>query len=159
MKYRSITTSPSETMRQKAKKFYVLEIGSIYYVFSINDPSRKHCRTFLKLFNFLYVSSSFRTAIMAVHNFLSFSLISNIWLLHYHPSCSCSAISLHILGCIKRGYLLLRKEERNTKMVTTHEIVVSSAQLDLDYTVINHQTVWKDWIETMGMYFMALNIR
>lgn len=53
----------------------------------------------------------------------------------------------------------MRKEERNTKMVATHEIAVSSAQLDLEYTVINHQTVWKDWIETMRMYFMALNIR
>lgn len=29
----------------------------------------------------------------------------------------------------------------------------------MDSTVTNHQKVWEGWIETMGLYFIAMNIR
>lgn len=40
-------------------------------------------------------------------------------------------------------------------MATIHEISVPNlAQLNLDSTTTNHQTVWEEIIETMGVYFI-----
>lgn len=33
------------------------------------------------------------------------------------------------------------------------------AQLNSVSLAINHQMVWEEWMETMGMYFMVMNIK
>lgn len=44
-------------------------------------------------------------------------------------------------------------------MTTMHEIAVPlTAQLNLDSTVINQETVWEEWVEKMEMHFMVMNI-